>query len=63
MANKFEYKSVRITSSDGCLVLNKLIDLSLNEEAKEGWRLFTIFPHSCSDSACLVAIFQREART
>lgn len=63
MDNRIEYKSVRITSSDGCPVLDKLIDLSLNTEAKDGWRLFTIFPHSCSDSSCLVAIFQREART
>lgn len=59
----FEYKSIRIMSSDGCLVLNKLLDLSLNQEAQEGWQLITMLPHSCSNSkSCVVAIFQREAR-
>ena len=63
MEKNYEYKSVRITSSESCLVLDKLIDLSLNQEAQEGWTLFSIFPHSCSNSSCLVAIFHREART
>lgn len=63
MNKKYEYKSVRIASSDACLVLDRLIDLSLNKEAKDGWQLFTIFPHSCSEKSCLVAIYQREART
>jgi len=63
MNNNFEYKSVRIMASDGCMVLGKLIDLSLNQESQEGWNLFTIFPHSCSNSeSCLVAILQRETR-
>lgn len=62
MDKKFEYKSVRISSSDGCLVLDKLIDLTLTQETLEEWHLFTIFPHSCTNTSCLVAIFQREAR-
>lgn len=56
-----EYKSVRITPSDGCLVMQNLLDLSLNKEAQEGWTLFTILPHSCCNSqSCLVAIFKKE---
>lgn len=63
MENRFEYKSVRIASSGGCLILDRLLDLSLNKESQEGWQLFTIFSHCCSESSCLVAIFQRETRT
>ncbi|MGI6227420.1 MAG: DUF4177 domain-containing protein [Peptococcales bacterium] len=63
MQKNYEYKSIRISSSDGCLVLDKLIDLSLNKESEEGWRLFTIFPHSCSNSkSCVVIVFERETR-
>ncbi|MDK2824443.1 MAG: hypothetical protein PWP71_2361 [Clostridia bacterium] len=59
----FEYKSVRISASDGCLVMQNLIDLSLNNEATDAWELFTIFPHACSKSSlCLIAIFKRETR-
>ncbi|KJS81030.1 MAG: hypothetical protein JM58_18000 [Peptococcaceae bacterium BICA1-8] len=59
----FEYKSIRIKASEGCMVTQRLIDLSLDREGIEGWELFTIFPHSCTNSdSCLVAIFKREAR-
>ncbi len=59
----YEYKSVRITSSDGCLVMQKLLDIGLNNEVKDGWKLFTLFPHTCANQgSCIVAIFQREAR-
>ncbi len=62
----YEYKSVRIASSDGCLVMQKLLDISLNNEVKDGWKLFTLFPHHCPNQtdkgSCIVAIFQREAR-
>ncbi|KJS23052.1 MAG: hypothetical protein VR72_02400 [Clostridiaceae bacterium BRH_c20a] len=59
----FEYKSIRIKASEGCMVTQRLIDLSLDRESIEGWELFTIFTHSCYNSdSCLVAIFKREAR-
>jgi len=31
-----EYKSVRISSSKGCILAEELLDLSLNNEAKNG---------------------------
>jgi len=59
----FEYKTIRIKSSEGCMVTQRLIDLSLDKESIDDWELFTIFPHSCANSnSCLVVIFKREAR-
>ncbi|MFZ5945532.1 MAG: hypothetical protein ACOYVD_15625 [Bacillota bacterium] len=58
-----EYKSVRISPSQGCLVMEKLLDLSLNYESEDDWELYQIFPHTCTNSSsCLVAIFKRETR-
>jgi len=59
----YEYKSVKFTVTSGCLVLENLIDLGLNEESKNGWELMAIFPHSCpSSNSCIVAIFKKELR-